>query len=176
MEKKVENAFGSSEYFLNVTKDQKLWLTIDGTPEIYRGHHRVEDCCKEIEEHLRQILASPAGKDSPSLLIKRVRVVKSCFGNMVSFNYTARRDAIKASELLRSQHEKELKLMNYSSELKDNCWLCIYLPWQENRHPYRIVFDDDCTEVMFNRELTSSKFKRIYVASECKPDLAKIKG
>ena len=173
---KVEDAFSSSDYFLSVTKDQKLWLTIDGTPEIYRSHHRVEECCKEIEEHLRQILASPEGKDKPSLLIKRVRVVKSSSENMVRFNYTARRDAIKASELLKSLHEKESKLGYYSSELRDNCWLCIYLPWQENRHPYSIDFDDECTEEMFEKELASSNYKRIYVASECKPDLSIIKG
>ena len=29
---KVEDAFSNSDYFLSVTKDQKLWLTIDGTP------------------------------------------------------------------------------------------------------------------------------------------------
>jgi hypothetical protein len=172
---KVEDTFISNDYFLSVTKDQKLWLMIDGTPEIYRRHHRVEECCKEIEEHLRQILSSPEGKDKPSLLIKRVRVVKSSSGNMVNFNHIARRNAIKASELLKSLLEKESKLGNYSSELRDNCWLCIYLPWQENRHPYPVYFDDECTQEMFEKELASSKYKRIYVASEYKPDLARIK-
>ena len=173
---KVEAAFSNNEYFLRVTKDQKLWLTIDSTPEIYRSHHRVEECCKEIEEHLRQILASPEGKDKPSLLIRRVRVAKSGSVNIINFNYIARRDAIKACELLKSLHEKELKLEKYSSDLRDNCWLCIYLPWQENLHPYWIDFDDECTKDKFDKELARSNFKRIYVASECMPDLAIIKG
>lgn len=172
---KVEDAFSRNEYFLSVTKNQKLWLTIYGTPEIHRSHHHVKDCCKEIEEHLRQIIASPERKDKPSQLIKRIRVVKSCLGNVVNFNHTAKRDAIKASDLLKSLHEKEAKLANYSSMVKGNCWLCIYLPWQENRHPYWIDFDDECTEEIFERELASSNFKRIYVASECKQDLAIIK-
>ena len=36
--------------------------------------------------------------------------------------------------------------------------------------------DDECTKEMFEKELASSNYKRIYVASECKPDFAIIKG
>ena len=171
----VEDTFSSSAFFLNLTQKQKLRLTIYCTSEIRKKHHKVEECCREIELHLRRIIESPEKKEEPTKLIRKVKVVKSCYRNSINFNYVARRDAIKASALLKSLHDKEIKLRNYSSELKNNCWLCIYLPWQENRHPYWIDFDENCTEEMFYKELANRNYKRIYIASECKPDLMIIK-
>ena len=174
-ENKVRKAFYSNNYLLEQTQNNKFYLLIDTTRFFYDKRVSVNECCKEIEEHLRQILESPTKTDSPSHLIRRIRIMERRSVNTINFNHMARRDAVKASDLVKTIKTKDKKLKTYRPDVKDNCWLCIYLPWEENTHPYFINFDNNCTEEMFIEEIKKSKYKRIYVTSVFDEDIIQIK-
>ena len=69
-----------------------------------------EECCKEIEAHLRQLLDSEEHQDQPTRLIRRVRVLQgNGLSTTVQFNHIARRNAIRAKELLDTIEKKNKK-------------------------------------------------------------------
>ena len=170
----VERMFMQNEYFREKTANYGMNILIDGSVEIRRSRNSKEECCKEIEAHLRQLLDSEEHQDQPTRLIRRVRILQgNGLSTTVQFNHIARRDAIMAKELLKTIEKKNKKFSHYDSVCE--VWLSIYLPWQENRHPYWIDYDEECTEDKFNEVLAKSPFKRIYVSSTFNQDFLRLK-
>ena len=93
--------------------------------------------------------------------------------NSINFNGTSRRDAVRATELLKSIDDKEVKLTDY--DIKDNCWLCIYLPSEQSIHSYKIVVDAQCPKDSFIERIDKSGYKRIYITSFGSKDITQIK-
>lgn len=176
-EDKVKEEFQKNEYFINKTKEQKLYILIYTSQNI--KHHNIKEFCQELEFSLRKILDNPnfiKGKENLSTNIKTLKIWPTLFGNVVNFNHIARRVAVKASDILYCVHTKEEKLKKYDSQFKNNTWLCIYLPFEENRHSYYVDFDDKCNKNDLENVLKNSHFKRIYLTSVFEEDLRCIKN
>ncbi len=170
----VERMFMQNEYFREKTASYGMNILIDGTSEIRLSRNSKDDCCKEIETHLRQLLDSEEHQDQPTRLIRRVRILQgNGLSTTVQFNHMSRRDAVRAKELIETIEKKNKKFNNYDS-VKE-VWLSVYLPWQENRHPYWVEYDDNCSEDKFHEELAKSPFSRIYVSSTFEQDFMRLK-
>ena len=174
-EYKVIRKFRDNEYLLSITKDNKLSIIFYPMPSFYRGRADIDECCAEIEIFVR--LWHEGNIDRIKFLthIQRIVVfeIPASASNAIDFDHSARRDAVRAIDLLESIQKKEIKLPKF--KLKDNAWLCIYLPNEENLHPYDIIYDDDCTEEEFNKKLEASNFKRIYMSSFGAKDIKQLK-
>lgn len=175
-EEKLIKHFYGNKFFQHITESQKLYILIDATREIHKKNNTVKDWCMEFEYHLKQIFENKETMSSPTRLIRRIRFFKTNFRNSINFNHIARRDPIHAKELISVINDKESKLLQYRPELKNNCLLCIYLPWHENRHPYWIEYDDDYSREMFEEDLNKSSYKRIYITSEAERDVLLIRS
>jgi len=148
-----------------MTKAKKLSIYIYVTHEVYIGKHTVDECCAEIEKHLRYVLEDTINPIPPTKLIRQIKVqYVDTNHNNINFDYVGRRDAIKASELAKSIRNKEEKRKTY--QFKHPVWLCIFLPFPENRHPYEIEYDNEYSRVTFTEMLNQSSYERIYVTSE----------
>lgn len=163
--------FLKNEVLSSFTQSHGMNIIIYPTSVIYNKRHRIDDFCKEIEQHLITVMAT--GKDLPTQLIRKIRIIhRSGSTNIIQFNHISRRDAVKAQDLLNVIKTKEVKAKGYN--LYNENWLCIYLPWQENLHPYTIDYET-ITQEVFNNELSNSCFTRIYVSSELDIDFLRLK-
>ena len=121
----VERMFMQNEYLHEKTTNYGLNILIDGSVEIRRSRNSKEECCKEIEAHLRQLLDSEEHQDQPTRLIRRVRILKgNGLSTTVQFNHIARRDAIRAKDLLETIEKKNEMFSHYNSV--SEVWLSIY--------------------------------------------------
>lgn len=174
-EYKVIRQFRNNDYLQSITKDRKLSITVYPMQSFYKGGTNIDECCAEMETLVR--LWHEKNMNSVKFLthIHKIEVFEmpASTSNAIDFNHTARRDAVRATDLLESIHKKEKKLQTF--KLKDNAWLCIYLPSEENLHPYHIIYDEDCTEEAFMKELGKSSFKRIYITSFGPKDIKRLK-
>lgn len=94
--------------------------------------------------------------------------------NIVQFNNIARRDPIKSADIQMSIIDKNNKLKSYTAKKCDEYWLCIYLPFEENRQSNDICYDD--LEEDFSSFLNSSQFDRICLTSVMHKDINWLKG
>lgn len=174
-EYKVIQKFRDNEYLQSVTKERKLNITIYPMRSFYKGGANIDDCCAEIETFVRLWLENNMNSVNFLTHIRKIEVseMPTSSSNAIDFDHTARREAIRASDILESIRKKEKKLPKFI--LNDNAWLCIYLPPEENLHPYSIIYDEDCTEDKFNMELGNSHFKRIYLTSFGPRDIMQLK-
>jgi hypothetical protein len=168
----VENQFSNNTYLADMTMRKRFRITIYAAPEIYIGRYSVKDCCEEIEKHLRHVL-EPTKHPKP--LIHLIRKIKVCpsHQNIITFDHMTRRDAIKARDLMKSIKDKEEKSKGYKCD--GPIWLCVFLPFPENRHPYYIEYDEECPEEYFEQFVKKSFYERIYITSEFKRDIRRIK-
>lgn len=60
----------------------------------------------------------------------------------------------------KKKREERFEIENLSHyDPVSEVWLSIYLPWQENRHPYWIDYDEECTEDKFNEVLAKKSIQ-----------------
>jgi len=166
LEYKIIKMLRDNEYIQSITFDQKIMVTIYPMPTFYKGNVNVSECCAEIETFVRFWHDKSECNIRFSTHIREVHISQLPEGtaNIIDFCHIARRDAIRAADLLEPIYKKEEKLKDFKL-IKDNTWLCIYLPDEENLHPKDIIYDEDCTEEKFLKVLEESKFKRIYILS-----------
>lgn len=163
--------FLENEVLKAFTQTNGMNIIIYPTSEIYNESYSIDDYCKEIEQHL--IVLMSEGKDFHTKLIKQIKIIhRGGKNNVVQFCHIARRDAVKAQELLNVIIKKEKKAKEYDQT--DEIWLCVYLPWQEKLHPYWIDYRD-MTEQEFNHKLSETCFERIYITSEFEMDFLRVK-
>ena len=172
LQEAVENQFSNNTYLADMTMKKSLRITIHAASEIYMGKHSVKECCEEIEKHLRHVLEP---EKHPQPLIHLIQKIKICpsHQNIITFDHMARRDAIKARELMKSIKDKEKKSKGYKCD--GPIWLCVFLPFPENRHPYYIEYDEECPKEYFEQFVKKSFYKRIYLTSEFKHDIRRVK-
>ena len=118
---KVRKASFQNEYLIEKSQDKRLHINIRETPKIYRGKHSVKECCEEIEKHLRNALEptiNPIPVPNLILYVEAHYIDSAC--NIINFSHAARRDPIKAKELIVSIKHKEQKRKEYNH---DNIWL-----------------------------------------------------
>lgn len=168
---KLKRDFRDNGYLQNISKEQNWMITIDTTREIYQRHKPIE-YIKQFEIQLRQAYEKKEPIRGLSL-IEEVRMVPINGCNCINFNDTSRRDAVRATDLLKSIDDKEVKLPDY--DIKDNCWLCIYLPGEQSIHSYKIVVDVQCSKDSFIERIDRSGYKRIYITSFGSKDITQIK-
>lgn len=168
---KLKRDFHDNDYLLSISKEQKWMITIDTTREVYQRHKRKE-YIEQFEIQLRQAYEKKEPIRELSL-IEEVRMAPINGSNSINFNGTSRRDAVRATELLKSIDDKEVKLTDY--DIKDNCWLCIYLPSEQSIHSYKIVVDAQCPKDSFIERIDKSGYKRIYITSFGSKDITQIK-
>ena len=163
--------FLKNEILNAATQTNGMNIVVYPTSEIYTERHSIDEYCKEIEQHLIVLMA--VGKDFPTKLIRQIKIIhRGGKTNIVQFCYIARRDAIKAQDLLSIIMIKEEKAKEYDKT--DEKWLCVYLPWQEKKHPYWVDYGD-MTEQDFNNSLSETCFERIYITSELEMDFLRVK-
>ena len=171
----VRAAFFDNAYLKKISKNRKSNILIYVTRRNKSWKHTVADYCDAIEKHL-QYAIEPTTHPKPSTdLIEHINVsYTEMTQNIININYIARRDAIKAKELIKSIKNKELKRKDYT--FNGPIWLCVFLPFSENRHPYEIEYDNECTKEVFDHYLKECGYKRIYITSELKDiDIKRIK-
>lgn len=163
--------FLKNEILNAFTQTNGINIVVYPTSEIYNKRHSIDDYCKEIEQHL--IVLMSGGKDFHTKLIEQIKIIhRGGKTNIIQFCHIARRDAVKAQELLNVIMIKEQKAKEYGQT--DEKWLCVYLPWQEKIHPYWIDYRD-MTEHEFNHKLSKTCFERIYITSEFEMDFLRVK-
>lgn len=168
---KLKREFRDNDYLLSISKEQKWMITIDTTREVYHKHKPAE-YCEQFETQLRQAYEKKEPIRGLSL-IERIRISPTFGSNCINFNLISERYAVMAKDLINSIDEKEIKLDTY--ELKDNCWLCIYLPGEQALHSYRIVANKQCSKETFIDRINRSGYKRIYITSFGPNDITRIK-
>jgi hypothetical protein len=162
-QEKVRKEFNNNKYLEEQSIEKKLNILIYTTSNIHKGHHSTKECCKEIEDHLKYVLGTTNTIPS-STLIQHIKVSQvGTHSNVINFNYIARRDAIKAKELIDCIQGKEKKREQYVANYP--IWLCVFLPFPENRHPYHIEYDEEYSQESFEQILKNSRFERIYLTS-----------
>lgn len=168
---KLIRDFRDNDFLLSISKEQKWMITIDTTREVYQ-RHKPKEYIEQFEIQLRQAYEKKEPISGLSL-IEGVGMTPINGSNCINFNGTSRRDAVRAMDLLKSIEDKEVKLTNY--DIKDNCWLCIYLPGEQSIHSYKIVADAQCSKDSFIERIDRSGYKRIYITSFGSKDITQIK-
>lgn len=169
--KKLKREFRDDGYLRSVSKEQKWMISIDTTREVYHKH-KLEEYCEQFEMQLRQAYEKKEPVRGLSL-IERVSISPIHGSNCINFNAISGRYAVKAKDIINSIDEKEIKRATY--ELKDNCWLCIYLPGEQSIHSYIIIADLQCSKETFIERINKSGYKRIYITSFGPNDITQIK-
>lgn len=168
---KLKRDFRDNDYLQNISKEQKWMITIDTTREVYQ-RHEPKEYIEQFEIQLRRAYEKKEPIRGLSL-IEEVRMAPKNGSNCINFNATSRRDAVRATDLLKSIEDKEAKLTNYY--IKDNCWLCIFFPSEQSIHSYKIVADEQCSKDSFIERINRSGYKRIYITSIGPKEITPIK-
>lgn len=170
-EERICQKFLSNQFLLAITNDQKLNILVD------RGYSlniksKICDVCIALESHLRAWYNK--GTTREINLIRRIRVSETIGKNIVQFNNIARRDPINCSDIIKRILDKNKKMDSYSKNKCDEYWLCIHLPFEENRQSNRIDYGDMLDD--FNSFVQLSRFDRICLTSVMNNDLNWLKG
>lgn len=172
---KVREEFFYNAYLTNISERNKINLIIYNNPKENVCKHTIKEFCDEIEKHLRYVIEPTTSPKPSERLIKSIRVnYIDTDHNIININHIARRDAIKAKELIMSIKNKEQKRKDYI--FNGPIWLCVFLPFPENRHPYEIKYDEECTKEEFEQFIQECGYERIYITSEFKSiDIMRVK-
>lgn len=162
--------FMRNEYLASITRDRKLNILIDSGFD-FNFTSKPEDVCKSLEGHLRAWLKKDKYDDCR--LIKRIRVYETVGKNIVYFNAGACRRPIHCQDLAKCIAEKNRKFSEYKKKQCDENWLCIYLPFEENRQSNRIEIENYNA---FENFIQESPYDRIVVTSVMDKDINWLKG
>lgn len=163
--------FLDNEYLKSITVNEKYNIIIDRGYEL-NIHVPLNEIYNSIECHLRAWRNNQ--KNSDVKLIRRIRVIPTKGKNIVQFNNLSRRDPIKHYELKKSISDKNNKLKFYSKEsVCDEYWLCVFLPFEENRQSNCIDFENEQND--FEELLKNCKYNRICVTSVMPNDIIWLK-
>lgn len=170
---RICSMFIKNNFLASITEDVKLNILIDCGCN-FSISTKPEDVCCAIEKHL--IAWHLGEKCSDVRLIRRIRVIETKGKNIVQFNSIARRDPIEFQNLVQSISEKEKKLTSYMMNTTCNeYWLCIYLPFEENRQSNMI----ECRiedEEKYRDIIQKSMYDRIILTSVLRNDIFWLKG
>ncbi|MBP7105509.1 MAG: hypothetical protein KBA83_10325 [Fermentimonas sp.] len=168
---KVCNEFLKNEYLSSITVNDKYNIIINCGSAFNIGVP-VNEICRALESHLRAWYNhyKPSGFD----LIKSIRVVPTRGKNLVQFNNIGRRDPISSNDIRKCIEDKQQKFADYSSKLCDEYWLCIFLPFEENRQSNCMIYDEK--EIEFKEFINKSEFARICLTSTFDIDINWLKG
>lgn len=175
-QEKICEQFCNNIYLQSITADEdsKLNILVDKGQSFNTGVS-INYVCDEIENHLR------AWKEKKNLTtvkyIRRIRVMPTVGRNIVQFNCIARRDPVFFTSLKESIKVKQFKLDEYKK--KHNCdefWLCIFLPFEENRQSNLIMYENEGQIEEFNTYVNTTNFNRICVTSVMPTDIHWLKG
>lgn len=162
-EKKVCNEFKKNDFLLSSTKDEKLNIIL------YRKSLRgkrpsVLEVCNELEFFLKFWFQNkPISFESK--YIRKIAVTKTIYRNVVYFSNISRCIPIDWNDLRFSIQEKNQKYNDYCKNIKcDEYWLCICLPFEENRNLNIIDYDEKENEAL--EFLNQSPFLRICITSD----------
>jgi len=165
--------FLSNDFLSSITLDKRLNILVDCGCN-FRLSSNPLDVCNSIENHLRAWYFKTKCEDVS--LIRRIRVLETKGKNIVQFNEIARRDPISYSNLMESIADKNNKIGKYDMNAKCNeYWLCIYLPFEENRQSNCIELDEN-DDIVFSKFISSSNFDRIVITSVMPNDIKWLKG
>lgn len=175
---KVCNLLQENSFLDSMTKEKKLYIFIDRynfTNERDLNGKKVkltpEAFAEEAEEYLRHMFNGVA---CPTKHIKRIKVRGTLGKNIVNFNSIARRDSVSWQDLEKCIESKNRKLSIYQEEHRcDEYWLCIYLPFEENKHPYDLTYESLSENA--KQKICSSPFKCIAITSLMPIDLVILK-
>lgn len=175
---RVCNILQKSSFLESKTKEQKLNIFIDrynfsNERELSKDKVKLtpEAFAKEVEVYLNNMFN---GFTYPTKHIKRIKIWETRGKNIVQFNSIARRDSVSWQDLEKCIDSKNRKYSIYQKKHKcDEYWLCIYLPFEENKHPYDL--DYKLLSENAKQKVDSSPFKCIVVTSVMPIDLAILK-
>lgn len=175
---KVCNLVQKNIFLESMTKEKKLNIFIDRYNFTNKGDldgDKVkltpEAFAEEVEIYLRNMFN---GFIYPTKHIKRIKVWETRGRNIVQFNSIARRDSVPWQDLEKCIESKNSKYSIYQKKNKcDEYWLCIYLPFEENKHPYEV--SNELLSENAKQKVMSSPFKCIVVTSVMPIDLAILK-
>lgn len=171
---KVCESFLDNLYLKSITKgiNNKLRIIIDYDNSLSIKYD-IYSICASIEYYL--IAYHEGKKVRRGRVIRGIRVSKTRGQNIIQFNDIGRIDAIQCSSLCECVAKKNELFDAYKS--KNSCseyWLCIFLPYEEYKHSYRINYD--IPRHRLDKLLKRSKFSRICVTSCLHNDLRWLKG
>lgn len=175
---KVCNLLQENSFLDSITKEKKLYIFIDRynfTNERDLNGKKVkltpEAFAEEVEIYLRNMFN---GFIYPTKHIKRIKVRGTLGKNIVHFNSIARRDSVSWQDLEKCIESKNRKYTIYQKKNKcDEYWLCIYLPFEENKHPYELTYE--LLSENTKQKISSSPFKCIVITSVMPTDLVILK-
>lgn len=164
-EKRICNEFSKNDFLRSITEKEKLYILIDRK---IGGEKRpsVSEICNELEHFLEAwYLNIPI--TFKSKYIGGIKVTKRSYCNEIYFNSISRCIPINWYDLKFSIQEKNQKYKDYYKNIQCNeYWLCICLPYEENRNLNIIQYDGKENEASYF--LSQSPFSRICII----PDLA----
>lgn len=165
----------NNPYYLEKTKDQSLRILIYATSRLRNKKTTYEQFEKELTVHLLYRLE--LNKQITTPLIRKIKIAEidqpDGICNNVAINYISARLPVRASDIWNEIEKKAKKSIYYNDSL-DSMWLCIYLPWQENKYPNEIDYSDIEKEE-FEKKLQEISFERIYLTSVRSTDFKRIK-
>ena len=173
LKERICTLFENNDYLSSITAVEKLNI------HIYSGRglklsSKPEDVCEEIECLLQ---AWYLGEECDETnLIRKIRVHKSKAKNIIQFDGIARRDPINYLNIMECIAEKNKKIIDYMARTRcDEYWLCIHLPFEENRQSNSIELDPEKNNE-FNDFIKASSFDRIVITSVMSNDINWLKG
>lgn len=167
-DRRITDRFSTNAYLRSITKQSIVNIILYRGPK-YRLKCSDDDVCQEIEEHLKAWYKGIKVSPDKCNFIRKIKVIESrglIGSNIVQFNNMARRAPVEDVCLLDSLYAKEKKIEKYQENGCDEYWLCIYLPFEENRQSNQIMKDSG---ISFDKFIAESKFDRICVTS-CMPN------
>lgn len=178
-ENKVCEHLCNNEYLRNITQTDKFNIII--YKNIFRTHkdrngklHKItiESVENEFEMLLREKIE---GKETQELhFIRDIKIIETKGSNIIQFSHISRKHPLIWDDLKECIQVKGQKFQEY--EKCDRNWLCIFVPFEENR----TVFDISCNKKIKQAKklLKSSPYDCIFLTSTMDIDfnILKISG
>ena len=164
-ERKICDEFTKNKFLLSITKNGGLNILIDRKYPIAKKRSSVQEICNELEDLLNSWYHNTIPLCERNY-IERIRVSKtSCF-NVIYFNSISRCIPVDWDNIKFCIEKKMKKYKDYCENVKcDEYWLCICLPFEENRNLNIIDYNGKENEAL--NFLSLCLFSRICIT----PDL-----
>lgn len=154
--------FLNNDFLLSITKDTKYNILIYRKTNFKKEN--VVNASMELEAHLTAWYYNEA-ISLETEFIRKIRVMETKGRNIVQFNNFSRRSPVDWCDLESSIQVKNTKYEDYLKNLKcDEFWLCIFLPFEENRESNTINYGGKENKAL--EFLLKSPFQRICITSE----------
>ena len=164
-EKKICNEFKENKYLETITETEKLNIIIYRKYPKRKKRGTVQEVCHELEDLLRSWYQK-TNPQSERNYISYIRVSKTTCCNVIYFNSASRCIPVNWDDIKFCIEKKEKKYKDYCENVKcDEYWLCICLPFEENRNMNIIDYNGKENESM--NFLSQCSFSRICIT----PDL-----